>query len=369
MASRVSPIDSSAFVREAFENNKKLTDKALPYLPIDAWVEAMKHQTISPHVIPLTRLEIIYNSFSRAMHCLPIRRAWLQPVQPRVINSSLGEPDRIRHLIFEREALYRLKPQRREFPTEEASIEQAKLAQEFIKGIFGMVRNIKTGKAEGPRYQNEYEQWLLDPTQTLSPDIIESRGNSALIEASRLGYDLIVKRLLESGVSVDKADREGKTPLMLAAEKGDTRMINLLLAKGALIDKGDNGGITPLILAAEKGHIAVIKLLLANGASIDRADCWRITPLMEATQHIHMGVAECLLENGASVEMADSMGKTPLMLAAEKGQIAVVKLLVAKGASIDRTDNQGRTALMLAAKKGHEDIAELLRSLAMSIYP
>ncbi|MCF7806238.1 MAG: ankyrin repeat domain-containing protein, partial [Simkaniaceae bacterium] len=222
MVSSTSPTDSSVF-RAYFENKQALARAGISYLPIDAWVKIMSSQTVPP----------------------------LDASSGVIDSPFLGKPDKISHLIIERAKLYG-------FQSDEiALVKQAKLAQEFIKKIFGMVRTIKVGEIKERRYQIEYEQWLLDPTKILSPDIVESRGAKVLIEASELGYDLVVKRLLESGVPINSTDGMGNTALMLAAENGHIGIVERLLLEGALVDSVTYTK-TALMRAAANGHVGIV---------------------------------------------------------------------------------------------------------------
>lgn len=78
-----------------------------------------------------------------------------------------------------------------------------------------------------------------DTVRTLlaSPDVdvngIDDHGNTALIQAARLGHDEVVTALLIAKADMNAKNDEGKTALMLAAEGGHDETIKMLTTAGA----------------------------------------------------------------------------------------------------------------------------------------
>ena len=62
---------------------------------------------------------------------------------------------------------------------------------------------------------------------------VDEHGNTALIQASRLGHDDVVTALLIAKANVNARNDEGKTALMLAAEGGHEETVLLLTQAGA----------------------------------------------------------------------------------------------------------------------------------------
>ncbi|KAK7415016.1 hypothetical protein QQZ08_012456 [Neonectria magnoliae] len=127
----------------------------------------------------------------------------------------------------------------------------------------------------------------------------------ALTEASRGGYDNVVKLLLEdcgeNVASMNMQDGNGRTPLSWAAEKGHEAIVKLLLSTGNIdVDSRDaKYGQTPLSWAAENGHEAIVKLLLNTGkVDIDSRDGDGRTPLSWAAKKGHKAIVELLLNIG-----------------------------------------------------------------------
>ncbi|KAF2174401.1 ankyrin, partial [Zopfia rhizophila CBS 207.26] len=92
-------------------------------------------------------------------------------------------------------------------------------------------------------------------------------STSSFTTASYLGFEAVVKLLLETGkVDVDSKDAEGRTPLWLAAREGHKAVVKLPPETGKVDpDSKDAGGWTPLSWAAEEGHEGMVKLLLETG--------------------------------------------------------------------------------------------------------
>ena len=88
-------------------------------------------------------------------------------------------------------------------------------------------------------------------------------NETALMMASLRGMSLWVKRLIDSGASVN---RPGWSAILYAASGGDPHTVRLLLAAGADLDARNPSGSTPLIMAARFGSEDVVMALLEAGA-------------------------------------------------------------------------------------------------------
>ena len=161
-------------------------------------------------------------------------------------------------------------------------------------------------------------------------------GLTSLHVAAMEGHGGAVRRLLEVGAPVEKADSAGCTPLHKAAERGHEDVVGQLLGAGAEVNKANDDGWTPLFGAAVKGHGVVVRQLLQAGAEVDKATTGaRMTPLIAAAMKGVPGVCECLLEAGAELNYVATGGYTALgmSLAGEKRDAAL--FLLRRGASTD----------------------------------
>ncbi|KAK4069153.1 hypothetical protein Trihar35433_5732 [Trichoderma harzianum] len=122
--------------------------------------------------------------------------------------------------------------------------------------------------------------------------------------------------------------------LLLAVQLGYEAIVKLLLDKGADINATGHFGMTPLHIAAEHGQEAIMKLLLDKGADIDATDNASWTPL-----HYAYYIADYYYW------IADNWpeGRPQGMILSEVN--AIIQILIDKGANIDARDDRGRRPL------------------------
>lgn len=123
---------------------------------------------------------------------------------------------------------------------------------------------------------------ILPMTNVLS----RASGDTALI-AAVLRDDLeAVKRLIATGIRVDRVGASRNTALIFAARDGQTDIARLLLDAGAEPGWIDGEKVTPLILASFKNHPEIVRLLLAkdSAARLNHADKSGRTALDYASQ-------------------------------------------------------------------------------------
>lgn len=122
--------------------------------------------------------------------------------------------------------------------------------------------------------------------------------------------------------------------LLLAVQLGYEAIVKLLLDKGADINATGHFGMTPLHIAAEHGQEAIMKLLLDKGADIDATDNASWTPL-----HYAYYIADYYYW------IADNWpeGRPQGMILSEGN--AIIQILIDKGANIDARDDRGRRPL------------------------
>lgn len=114
---------------------------------------------------------------------------------------------------------------------------------------------------QAARYGNTYRVWEL-LYYGEDPDIINNRGETALIKASENGYIDIIKLLLNRNANPNIRNIYGATALMMASINDYTDIVQLLLDQEAKPDIRNNNGDTALTLASLFGHINTVQLLL-----------------------------------------------------------------------------------------------------------
>ena len=223
----------------------------------------------------------------------------------------------------------------------------------------------------------------------------DSYSNSALIEASEFGEELIVRFLLEQKADVNLMDRSGNIALHYATSNGHLSVVHILLEHGADINARDESDQTPLHRASEKGFESVVQILLESGADVNARDNQSKTSLHLASCSLrsntsgaiygidvdvpdglsekalhrasklgHELVVQLLLDHGADVHARDSCDGTPLHSASawDYARIggSVVRLLLEHGAKINAQRSSGCSPLHLAVQSGNERMVQLL---------
>lgn len=171
----------------------------------------------------------------------------------------------------------------------------------------------------------------------------------------------LVKTLLENGADVNMEGCKGTTALMNASYLGREDIVRYLIEYDAAINKErKNDGTTALWLAAQNGHENLVKVLVEHGANINKLNDDDVSPLLIATQSGYVDIIMMLTELGADVNKSDSYGTTPLWEASRIGNTTIVQHFIDHGAKIDAERNDGITPLWIAAQNGHEDVVRIL---------
>mmetsp|Transcript_22624 Transcript_22624/g.52708 ORF Transcript_22624/g.52708 Transcript_22624/m.52708 type:complete len:707 (-) Transcript_22624:227-2347(-) len=181
-----------------------------------------------------------------------------------------------------------------------------------------------------------------------------------LHEVCHVGYEDIVKELLELKADPNAVTTNGDTPLLLAAAEGHAGVLPLLVTAGADPNARDAQGSTPLHLAAAEGWLETVKMLVSTLASSHEVDTlaeddegW--TPLLRAVAAGHINVVSFLVNNDTdSLRVADQNGDTALHHACRGGPAleAIAKVLLEAGAQTWLGNEAEETPLMLAHSTG-----------------
>lgn len=96
------------------------------------------------------------------------------------------------------------------------------------------------------------------------PDTLNNRGETALLLASRAGWQEGAALLVQRGAKVDLPDSWGVTPLIAATKAADPEIIRLLVSKGADPRRRDQHGKSALDYARELRNPAVTAALASS---------------------------------------------------------------------------------------------------------
>ncbi len=167
-----------------------------------------------------------------------------------------------------------------------------------------------------------------------------------------------IKRHIQHGTDINKADRDGQMPLHVAAQRGRQVITRLLLANGADIEAKNRQGHTPLETAVLAGKVQVARLLLKQDAELDAQQLLMLAIEVDAN---FRDVFKFLVRQGADVNADLEDGETPLIRAIDSGHRLVVKRLIDEGADVNHGLADGRTPIGYAMEKENNDIIRLLR--------
>jgi len=196
------------------------------------------------------------------------------------------------------------------------------------------------------------------------PEAAEEKWAEAELDdiytAAGKGDNETVKKLIERGVPVDKANEDGTTPLYIASVRDRTETARLLIESKAAIDKANKDGATPLHVASYLGNTGTARLLIESKAAVDKADEDGATPLFIASRWGKTDTARLLIESKAAVDKATKDGTTPLIAASAEGKTDTARLLIESKAAVDKADIVGDTPLIIASYACHMPVVELL---------
>lgn len=168
----------------------------------------------------------------------------------------------------------------------------------------------------------------------------------------------ILQFLLDSGADIETVDNEGATPLFTALMKNNFELIYFLLSKGATLNTPKIKELGPrshALLKACKNKVIneIFDKILEFAVDINEKDAEGQTCLHKAMgKQYDLAVVRCLLKRGADINSRDLNGNTPLHCFSLKksSQRKKIKLLLGKGADIYAKNNEGKLALIYLIK-------------------
>lgn len=183
---------------------------------------------------------------------------------------------------------------------------------------------------DNPRTTRE-EKNKMDTTPTEAADQLADCVFSNDIEG--------VLKLLEAGIDPNIKDGNTWTALIWASDLGREAIVKLLLDHEANPDTpANNGDTTALVVAAEHGHIGIVKLLLDRGAD-SNIQHRHYTPAITNALLQYEELANALLEYGPDPDSQDE-DVIDVIDRIERYK-AIVKLLLEYDADLTIKTNEG----------------------------
>ncbi len=115
-----------------------------------------------------------------------------------------------------------------------------------------------------------------------------------LIYSSSVGYEDIIKTLLDAGADPNIRDDYGRTSLMYASLSGYESAVRMLLENGANPNIIDDGGETAADKAKKNGYKAIEQILREAQRQAVKKEIIKNTPLIPEFAEIISEYAECL---------------------------------------------------------------------------
>jgi ankyrin repeat protein len=154
----------------------------------------------------------------------------------------------------------------------------------------------------------------------------------SLLQAVLKQDELLVKKLLSEGMSVDEMDDEGNSVFILAIKNElSLELIAQLVDHGANPFATSDTGVGAIDIAIESTRLDVVKYLHSLGLDLNQS------------------------------KRESKM--TPLMVAACYNRVEIAKYLIMQDVDIDKTDINGLRAVDYARKLGQNEIAQFLTQI------
>jgi len=176
----------------------------------------------------------------------------------------------------------------------------------------------------------------------------------------------IVKLLIDAGADLNNTDSMDHTPLFHAVCTEDTQIVKLLIDAGANVNKACD--TTPLVHAVLTKDTQIVKLLIDAGADVNKTDWHGTTPLLHAIIEKDEEILKLLIKAGADVTKVDSSGLTPLLHAIIKKDVEIVKTLIKSGVDLNKIDRNGITPWIIASRAGDGEIITAIENFKTA-YP
>ena len=194
-----------------------------------------------------------------------------------------------------------------------------------------------------------------------------SEDDRELLTAVNRNDSAGVQHALKNGANVNR-NRAGihyGSPLFNACNLGYDEIVRILLDAGADIRWRNKGNWSSLLTACSNGRLSIVEMLLNHDKDLlNNGGRYGETPLKAAIEYRRTGIVHFLLDRGANaLAITKRDGLTTLMLACDNGaDLEILRRLLATGVPVEAGDKHQQTVLHHAALHGS---IELLRELTV----
>ena len=201
-------------------------------------------------------------------------------------------------------------------------------------------------------------------TKIKDPNIVNSHGDSLLLEAATLGNLEAVQSLIAMGADINQQNYNTRdTAVLRSVYMGHDEITQLLVYEHADLNLANNYRQTPMGLAVENQKGNLVDLFLSYGGVKSGLDS--DTLLRSSAQKNRVGVL-AMLKGGIDPNVSNEQGNTPLIISASLGDTDNVRTLLAYRADVNAANKEGNTAVIYAARFNHpETLLALFAPLTM----
>ncbi len=167
---------------------------------------------------------------------------------------------------------------------------------------------------------------------------INSMGRTPAMEAVRYkALGSIENNPLLVGANFAMTDVQGNSLMHYAASSGNIKLLRKAIDSGLSINTANAAGETPLILAVRRNDINTVnEILKVDGLEIDKTDAMRCTALFYALHQRNVEMIDVLLKTGADINMEVLVvsSQTILNSIIIKGDVPLIKYLLGRKSEI-----------------------------------
>lgn len=144
--------------------------------------------------------------------------------------------------------------------------DQQKLDQAFTQAINHKDERKLLGAIQDIAKSSKLSPEMFDIVMTRAVIGDPRKGNVGIHIAANLGFNFVIRLIIDSGGDVNIENMSGRSPLHFAAVGGGKDTIEILLSRGANINARNDQGKTPLDLALRFNNSDAIDKLERCGA-------------------------------------------------------------------------------------------------------
>jgi len=201
----------------------------------------------------------------------------------------------------------------------------------------------------------------------VAPSTTEVAAYTGIHAAAHKGDIVGAKRLINSGIDLERIDGRGRTALHMAAFGSHDELVTVLADAGLDPNRLENDKYDIITIAAVANDADMVRTAVnAGGSAKNITSIYDGTALIAAAHLGNWESVEVLIKAGAPLDHVNNLGWTALIEAVVLGDggprhVKTAKLLVDAGADCSIPDRNGNTPLQLAMSRGYTNMIRILK--------